>query len=733
MLPIHFGITDITTTRRVCDVQVSIQEDYRHLVYVGKPQPHQVPISFVGMPETSAKNIQIKDLYEIPGGFSIMENSYVVRFLQRFTEKVFDLNSRHALITDVTIADTTGEPQPLFHKHILSGGFSFSPEIFDQDMNPVGPNMFKVVVQDSEVAVYHNLTPDIDPTSNRVRVYYIRYTTNAGVPVFGLLETTPAFREGTLFDWPLNSKRLYTVRQIGSKFRYRILYDGLGPFYLKLDHNSQIKLKKPLLARSTEPWYLRITDGELVSVSDGSWEKYSIPEYHFQTFTPVEPIQYSGTQECKVVSNRLALAPFGNLLVDDQHRIEFLITDDTLKPKHGYTSAATEPRRFWVDRFGRWKAQGALIKFPLSSFSDAGLSVNKSEGVVCFPVEILPTDRVFIRAYREVRDYTYMSLNLNPLHNRALLTGRAVVYILPESQLDEYSISIQHLILDIDDNIVHWSDKRLGDPDLIENLAAGEGTAFDRFKAIYNKVIILGVVSINREASVNDLTFIDVREKGGGLAEDIEKNLPKFLEDLPELQWISDDSISGRSIPLLGSFVVNLPFSLLEEAGGNFTKVDVEKIVGRHMSLGAFPIINYYADVPVIEEAIYVENTTALVLTWTKVAHADKYRIYVSGDKNSGYGFADVTPTVDPFLPNSLTTFVPLIGSILGPPAIQFAPGDKIYAYVAPLKNGQEWPASEIIALDLTHRSNSINLLLSASVVSAPNFTFDLNAEIIED
>lgn len=734
MLPIRFGVTAVSATRQVCNIQISVQEDYRHLVYLGKPQPHQVPISFVGMPETSPNNIQIKDLYEIPGEFDILENSYVVRFTQRFTDKVFDLTSRYALITDITTDSTTGDPEPLFYKHVLSAGFSAAPEILDQDMNPVDPNTFKLVVQDSEVAVYHNFAPDIDPVSNRVRAYYIRYATNAGVPVFSLLQTTPAFKEGTLFDWPLGTKRIYTVRQIGSKFRYRILYQGSGPFFLKLNHESQIKLKKPILARATEPWYLRITDGEIVSTFAGAWEKYSIPEFHFQTFTPVEPIQYSGTQECKVINSHLVLSPFGNILVDDDHRIEFLITDDTLQPKYGYSSAPSDQRRFWVDRFGRWKAQGTLIKFPLSSFGDANISVNNSEGLVHFPVGILTTDRVFIRAYREVRDYTYMSLNLNPLHNRKLLNGRAVIYVLPESELDEFQTAIHHLILDVNDDIVSWSDKRLGDPDLDVSLVGVEGvsTGFEKFQTLNPKVVILGVVSINREASLNDLTFIDVREQGGKLADAIEQNLSKFLEDLPELQWLSDDSISGRSIPLLGSFVLKLPFSILEEGGGQFSKADIEKTVSRHISLGAFPIIKYYADVPIIERASYNQDDVILNLSWTTVEHADSYRIYISGEKNKGYGSTDVVPTAHSFLPNTVSYMLPLVGSIW-PVPIQLTPSEKIYVYIAPIKDGHEWPSSEVVMIDLTQRNNAIDLLLSGQVVSAPNFSFSLDAEIIEE
>jgi hypothetical protein len=731
MLPIRFGITNIPTTRQVATMQVSIQEDYRHLVYVGKPQPHQVPISFVGMPETSTKNIQIKDLYETPGEFSVLENSYLTRFVQRTAEKVFDLTSRYALITDMVLPSEIGDPTPLFYKHVLPEGFSATPEILDQDMNPVGPNTYRLNLADSEIAVFHNLVPDIDPSSNRVRIYYIRYTTQSGTPVFGLLQSEPAYREATLYDWPLSNKKVYTVRDLGSKFRYRILNQGAGPFFLKLTHESQIKLKKPILARSTEPWYLRITDGEILSSFDGAWERYSLPEYHFQSFTPVEPIQYSGTQECKVLDTHLALAPFENFLVDEDHRIELLITDDTLNPKYGFTSGNNEPRRFWVDRFGRWKAQGTIIKFPLSSFSDANISFNKEQGVLHFPVEMLPTDRVFIRAYHEVRDFTYMGLNLNPLHNRQLLEGRAVLYALPDSGLDEFQTAIQHLILDIDDNIISWSDKRLGDPTLIGELEADEeSTSFDKFKSLNPRVLILGIVSINREASVNDLTFIDVREKGGGLTEVVEANLPKLLDNLPELEWVASDSISGRSIPLLGSFLLKLPFSILEEAGGPFNKLDVEKIVSRHTSLGSYPIIKYYAETPNITRAFYSGDFTLLILSWTNVEHADSYRIYISGEKNTGYGYVDVDIANDGFLPDCSTTAIPLVGSMF-PVLMQFTPQDKIFVYVAPLKNGFEWPASNVAMIDLTTHSNVINLLLSAEIGSTPNLSFALSAEII--
>jgi hypothetical protein len=175
---------------------------------------------------------------------------------------------------------------------------------------------------------------------------------------------------------------------------------------------------------------------------------------------------------------------------------------------------------------------------------------------------------------------------------------------------------------------------------------------------------------------------------------------------------------------------LKLPFSILEEAGGPFNKLDVEKIVSRHTSLGSYPIIKYYAETPNITRAFYSGDFTLLILSWTNVEHADSYRIYISGEKNTGYGYVDVDIANDGFLPDCSTTAIPLVGSMF-PVLMQFTPQDKIFVYVAPLKNGFEWPASNVAMIDLTTHSNVINLLLSAEIGSTPNLSFALSAEII--
>jgi len=727
MLPIRFGVDDVPVKRQIGTFSVSIQNDYRHLVYVGKPQPHQVPISYIGMPDTSPKNINIRDINETPGLVEIAENSYLVRFTRRNVNQMFDLPSKYALITNVTQMDGRGTPIPLFYKHVIPGGFSTQPEILDQNMSTVDSLHYKIVVSESEIAIFHDLEPEYDVASASVVAYYIRYTATDGTQVFRLLESEPGFREANIVDFPGGERRVYTVRKLSGKYRYRILHNGVGPYYIKLVPESQLKLHKPLLARSTEPWYLSVSNGEITTIVNGNKEHYFIPEYHFQAFTPVEPIQYTGTQECAVLSGHIVATPFKHLIDNSEYHIQLLVTDEMLNPKFGYTTAPNSPRTFWVDRMGRWREQAELVRFPLNTPDPNELSFSKHAGLIHLEKQLLTTDRVFIRGYREVRDFTYLSLNLNPLHNRHLLKGRAVVYALPESEMPAFQVGIHHIILDEDDNIVAWSDSRLGETELTPTLVPDEDdeTGYSLFKEQHPNYLILGSITITREASAIDLTYIDVRQEGNKLTEKVEENLPKFLDEYPELQWISDNKLSGRSVPLHGAFIVDAPFRLLKEGGGSFTKEDVTALVSRHMALGSYPVIRYYAEKPQIVGVSFDSETNTLEVIWTDNVECDSYRVYLSGSKNKGFINIDVDGEESDYI-NSLTAEVPLN-------QLPIEGTGKIYVYIAPVKDGYEWPASDLVEIDLERISGVVHTALSAVIESAPTLTVSLSAIIGEE
>lgn len=730
MLPIHFSISGVSVTKVACDLSVSITDDYRKLVYTAKPRADQVPISYIGFPETTTSNIKIVPLTENGPNVGIVENSYLTRYAKKTDARVFDLFSRYALITNISTLDEGGNEVPLFYKHEFPQGFTSTPRILDQDMNPVSPLLYKILINDSEIALFHNLTQEFSLEGGRVRAYYIEYSTEQG-PVFQLLQSSPAFREVTLRDWPDIHRRLFSVRKVGSKYRFRILYQGAGPFHIKLLERSQIGVKPPIRAASGDPWFLRISDGELMGRTSSGWERYHIPEYHFQSFVPVEPFAYSGSLECVPLTENLIASPAQNITTDENHRVEILVTNEALEPLRGYTTLPDSPRQFWIDRLGEYRPKGSIIKQSLVSFATAGVSVEFSSGLIHLPEPIGPTDRVFIRCFHELHDYTYRGLNLNPLHNPNLIRERALIYVRPESQLDELQTAVHHIFLDTNDTITGTSDPQLltEEGTLVDAVLPGDGfSGLGKFNELYPKFLKLAVVSIDRSCSIDDIVFVDVREKGGSLQDRIENNLTNYLDDYPELLWVSEDSIEGRPIPMLASSVVKLPFSILEEGGGIFTRKDAEDAVYKHMSAGSHAIIEYYADLPEIKDVVYVDMFGAIWVTWTHVNDADGYNIYLSGTPESGFVSVYKEGSA-----HSLISDARLAAVTFGADAsndVILTPGGKIYLYIAPVKNGYEWPASELIEVDLSSVIGSSTSLLDAIIDGTSRATSFIDAII---
>lgn len=730
MLPIHFSVSGISVTKVIGDLSVSITDDYRKLVYTAKPRADQVPISYIGFPETTTSNIKIVPLTENGPNVGIVENSYLTRYAKKTNARVFDLFSRHALITNISVLDEGGSEIPLFYKHEFPEGFTSTPRVLDQDMNPVSSLLYKIIITDSEIALFHNLTQEFSVETGKVRAYYIEYSTEQG-PVFQLLQSAPAFRDVTLRDWPDIHRRLFSVRKVGSKYRFRILYQGTGPFHIKLLERSQIGVKMPIRAGSGDPWFLRISDGELMGKTVSGWERYHIPEYHFQSFVPIEPFAYSGSLECIPLTENLIASPAQNITTDGNHRVEILVTTDALEPLRGYTTLPDSPRQFWIDRLGEYRPRGSIIKQSLVNFATAGVSVEFSSGLIHLPEPIGPTDRVFIRCFHELHDYTYRGLNLNPLHSPNLIRERALIYVRPESQLDELQTAVHHIFLDTNDTITGTSDPQLltEEGELVDAILPGDGfSGLRKFNELYPRFLKLAVVSIDRNCSINDILFVDVRERGGALQDRIERNLTSYLDDYPELLWLSEDSIEGRPIPMLASSVVRLPFNILEEGGGIFTRKDAEDAVYRHMSAGSHAIIEYYADLPEVKDVIYAEMFGGVWVTWTHVNDADGYNIYLSGSPSSGFVSVYKQGEEAPFFSDSRFAIV-TIGADASNDVI-LTPGGKVYLYIAPVKNGYEWPASELVEVDLSSVIGSSTSLLDAIIDSTSSTTSSIDAII---
>lgn len=730
MLPIRFDISGVTSSKNA-DVRVNLKKEYRNLVYLAKPRPHQVPISFIGMPEPTAEDIRVVHSDESPVGLEIIENSFRTRARKVKKNKLFNLPTRSAYITDVTNEDVTGEPIPLFFKHTVSDGLESTPVLYDQEMREIAGTSFKTVIDGNEIAVFHELEPSVDPVNLRTRAYFIQYTNTARQQVFSMLQSEPAYKKATILDFPPALKRVYSVRDVGHSFEFNILYHGVGPWFVKIREENQLKIKKPRLIRSGDAWYVSIADSEIAAIQPpDNVKRYHIPEFHFQRFSPVEPTQWIGTRECTLVTNQIAKIPYDNLVTGGERYVDILLTDEKLNPMYGWSSRPRDPTPYWVDRFDRVGPRGHIVRFRLSDLDTEGITVQKQYGLVHFPRALSDTDRVFIRAYREVNDYQYLQLNLNPLHNRSMQTGRALIYCVPADEVVEDLKAIYHIILDEDNSIAEWNDDRLGEDGVLNaNLAPELGqTGLDKFRLHHPNNLVLGSVGISRNVFAENLTYIDVREPGGKLTGRVRTDLAAYLETYPELQWVEDGSLHARPFPALGATVVDVPFEVLEEAGGDFTRTAVEEAVMRHMALGSAPLINYYADTPDIIGVEYDDAAFTLTVDWTSVPHADDYRLYVCEEIQGPFLPVDVA-AVASTVTGALTATIGLTGAATVDARVE--PQDDVYVYVVPLKNSEEWPASEVACMDVTRTGDVGYYPLNAIVESPPTVSTSLNAIVV--
>ena len=726
MLPIRFNVGSISNTKLVADIEVNIKDERRSLLYTPQPKADEVPLSYIGMPEATPDNIEVINSNEILSEVEVFENSIQERARYYFTNKVFNLPTERAVITAVTQTTASGRAVPLYYRHKIEDGLTTGPSILDEQGNEVSGQV-KLVVEENEVALYHSLLPELND-SKRLKAYFISYTNSSNEQVVKLLDSEPAYAEASIVDGLDRSKRTYTTRERGGAYEYRILYQGSGPFFAKVTDDYQLKIKKPLMLKSKDSWYPEITNSKVFARVGNIRDKYSITEFPFQAFSPIEPIKYSGTVECEVITSQIIKLPKEDILFEDGVQFELLVTDKSITPEIGWT-ASGEPGQYWVDRMASFREQGSLIRQQLRSFETDGLSINKAFGLVSVPFELNDTHRVFARFKYNERRFIYRGLNLNPLMNSDMLTKRAVIYCIPESEVSDDLQSIYHLILDENNDIIEWSDERLGvggtlDPSLVPGV--GEN-GLDLFKQNFGAFLILGTVSIARQLGVNDLQYIDIREIGGGLTDSTEADLKKLLKTYPELQWASDESLKGRSIPANNAIVVKLPFEQLEQAGGNFSEAQLEAKVRKHLPLGVMPIIEYYATTPEILGVELDTATSEITIQWKDVSFADSYLVYISETPNDFVSTAVTTVTGD--YVDSLKTTIGL--SNAATVDIEVSLNTSLHLYVAPIKDSEEWPKGSTVVIDISQNQALNQIVANAVIAAAPSNTIQANAILI--
>jgi hypothetical protein len=141
----------------------------------------------------------------------------------------------------------------------------------------------------------------------------------------------------------------------------------------------------------------------------------------------------------------------------------------------------------------------------------------------------------------------------------------------------------------------------------------------------------LAQININATSTLESLSLIDVRKRGGAIKEEYYSDA---MDIDPRSVWARPEMFPGRGqvIPGDSIAVVKLPFTLLEDYGGRFSHKTVETIVRRHMATGVMPAIIYECPIPAIESAM--SSTDSITITWQSEGDDLTYNVYYAGSKD---------------------------------------------------------------------------------------------------
>lgn len=726
MFNISASITPVAKQGRgLSDLYLSIYEEYRRLLYVERPRYGSVPIAYIQQAHPGVDAVCVADDEELLGGITFLENSARARKVYRFAARSFSLNSGSALITDVLYRTGTGREQPLYYKHVLEDGFLSEPQLLDRNRNVITDSVSRILVTSDEVAIYHGYENRANIDAGLIEARYVSYTDGTGQRRFDLLRSDPAFTEATVFDALLPGKRTYSVRRRSNRYDYAIIYNGPGPYYVKVREEDQIKITTPDLYRMDEPWYIAIRDSDVYAESSEGLKRYFIPEYHYQQFSPVEPQLAFVDVRAEVLDTNHVLLPFRD--IDPSEPLQVVVVDTNGSPVYGWTTEETSETRIWIGEIGDRDGGRKRIAQTLLTAGSHTMSFDPRSGIVFLPAEMEPGYRVFAKGIRAIDEYQYRDLDVNPALNSEMVDGTAVVYCVPEDRIGSFQRAIHHFIVNKEDEIVSWTDSDLGIGGvLIPGLTPLSGeTALDAFRREFPDSLVIGLVSASREQAPEEMYVEDVR-RHSILRREYNENMSAYCAEYPEIQWLVDDTLSQHPVPMMGGLVVQVPYELLDEAGGNLRREDVESRVMRHMAAGSYPFIEYYGREATIHSLEYNDSTNELTIRITETYDFLSYNLYLDDPSTGNYQISSISFSDDPSWAGYRVSVVDLSGyadvldlaSVLG-------------VRIAGIENGYEAPSSNSVTLDMTTQSASVLAVADTYIVTPATMVHFLNTEIV--
>jgi hypothetical protein len=599
----------------------------------------------------------------------------------------YSVPTSNFLVTDVFTSPTSTIPYtPLFYKHIISlknvprnnppSDYSLVSGTRLVDMQVVDEN-FKIV-QTPEIIldltngiIYNNLANSYDSTTGNSTIYYIQYTYRTGNNVTNFIEILNNVHVYTLATFEdlgpdltiLPGHKVYLADEATSG-GYVITLPSVANYAFQISGTTKIQILDPGPLPSTQPWIIKITNGNVFS----NGYQYHIAEFLNQSWNPIEPIKAVGNETAIIIASNIIKVSESNIYenADIVLYVDILISDSNDKPLYAFTDNPS--------LIGSVAANG-LVYVVWNPIERKGIrSIDLLNGFIDFDgIKLVDSWKVSVNYFYTETNYAYTLIDFNPLDNPSILLNRVVIFLDPDAvgTLSKTQ-NLYYLIIDKTGHVIqsNWykfnNTTQLlldGNPLFYSEVPSYLTSTYPTAEVFLDSytlegsgpILVLGELYVGNNSAPFRSQYIDIRQNGGGIREDLVDTLIKIN---PEISWFWNVGFyDGTAYPGNASYFVEVPANILMGSNGIFYTNQIKDIVARHTAGGVYPVIKAYGIDPVITSIVPGGNF--ITITWDNYTEA-LYNIYYGTNQNGPWTLANPSPLLD--IPVNTYTITGLIG-----------------------------------------------------------------------
>lgn len=599
-----------------------VQKRLERFVYLDHVDSQAIPLDYIESPAIdSAYNVAIVNRgYQVSANASFISDQY--QHIDTIQGVSYTTPYSNVLMTNVSFYDQNSEEHPLFWKHTLpTNTVNVKVEVIENGNMLSEGEGYKLDLD--SLSIYTNYFNFFDESTGAYRLYFITSTDSSGTQTKTLLNPVPVIEEASWEDIDPETGDLFDGRSLYTKERntsgYTFYFNVAGKYWIRPISTSLIECRGPIGRTASNAWYLRVTQADITTITNGATRRYWMPEFFTQPYQPSYPYIYSSYGDAIYVNEKVISATRGSLAISptDGRNLSIYIYDFS-----GTLLAV------WTTNSSLHGKRYSNTKILYDSTKIIGW--DNQSGLIFLSDSLLPSWDFYAEYYYKADDLEITGIDLNPIQNRDLLHQSIVLYLVPNTSSTEKAV--QYLILDKDGTIIYTSQKKSisypnlqllnADNSYNNNTVIGmkyiseltSDTFINNYCVGFDNqyaYMIIAEVSVINLVTLDDANVYDVRRQGYSFA----NPTASYLKNPKALYSDLGYGEVGQRIPN-NAVVAQLPLDLLTEYGGVLEREQASQYAKRYLPAGVYCIIEWIFPYTSFEVDNTIEKKITISCTW---------------------------------------------------------------------------------------------------------------------